>query len=239
MQCMSCVPLCARGAHHMEDGRHRVDLSVCQECDAMEACSKSCPTGALRLCGEEYTVEQLLERVLTDRAFYGGEGGVTCSGGEPLLRDDFLFEFLARCKGQGIHTCVDTTLNVEWERIGRLLPCVDLFLVDIKLMDDALHMEYTGAHGGLTVDNLRRLSERGKAVILRMPLIGGVNDSEGETRARRKLLGELTNVQRLDCFAVTGHAKAKYQALQREFVPFNQGVKLEELAESVKSALEA
>lgn len=237
IQCMECFSFCKRKAHRIVNGIHRTDLSLCRNCPRMEACSQSCPAGALRICGQEMETEEVLREVLADRDFYGKEGGVTCSGGEALLQDEFLLEFLPLCKGAGISTCLDTTLNVEWKRIERLLPFVDLFLVDLKFMDPEKHRYFSGTDGHLTAENLYRLSGEGKPVILRMPLLSGINDTKEEADKRKQLIEKLDNIQRVDCFAVTGHGAAKYRALQREFVPFNQGVDPEALAAEMKEKM--
>lgn len=236
--CKSCLSLCKRQAHGFENGVHEVELSKCRGCAEMEACSQSCPAGALRLCGEEMDASQVLSRVMLDRDFYGAEGGVTCSGGEALLQGEFLEEFLPLCKAQGISTCLDTSLNVAWERVERILPWTDLFLADLKFVEEEAHLRYTGKSGKQTIENLRKLSELEKPVILRMPLIAGVNDTPKEAEERKKLLNELSNIRRVDCFAVTGHGAAKYRALQRSFQDFNRGEDPERLAENMRKQME-
>lgn len=236
--CKSCLALCKRSAHRMDGGQHRVELALCRDCPEMAACAQGCPAGALQLCGQVMDAAQLLERVLADRPFYGKEGGVTCSGGEALLQDEFLMEFLPLCKENGISTCLDTTFNVDWERIEKLLPYVDWILADLKFMDDAAHRRYTGAEGTRTRENLKRLSKLGKRVILRMPLAAGVNDSPEEMEARREFLRTLPNVERVDCFAVTNHGAEKYRALQRQPVFFNRDMDLEALVKRAEDSLE-
>lgn len=234
IKCMSCFLICGRSAHRMENGEHKMDLSLCLGCSRMEECSLSCPAQALRLCGQEMDAETLLKEVERDKDFYGLDGGVTCSGGEPLLQDDFLLEFLPLCKEKGISTCLDTTLNVERKKVERLLPFVDLFLADIKFMDGKNHRVYTGTDGKWTVENLHFLSRVGKPVILRMPLIANINDTKKETELRKELLKSLSNVRRIDFFAVTNHGAAKYGALQRKQVLFNEDVDLQSLAKKMQ-----
>ena len=220
--CKACAALCGRNAHGWEAGRHSLALDRCRHCPKMERCAECCPAEAIRLCGRRMDTGEVLEQVLRDRLFYGTEGGVTCSGGEALLQDAFLAEFLPMCKREGISTCVDTTLNVEWETVERLLGCVDLFLADLKFMDPVLHRKYTGADGGRTLANLQRLSEAGRPVILRMPMAGGINDTGEEEAARKRLLESLSNIVRVDRFPVTDHGAAKYRALQRKCVFFEE-----------------
>lgn len=235
--CLCCLSFCQREAHKIEKGKHTIDLTICKTCTEKEKCTQVCPTEALRLCGQEIEAEELLKKVMVDRDFYGEEGGVTCSGGEPLLQEAFLQEFLPMCKEQGISTCLDTTLNVEWKKIDKLLPFIDLFLVDIKFMDKILHTKYTGMDGECLKQNLYHLSKLDKPVIVRMPLVFGVSDTGEEIEARRHFLTELSNVQRVDCFAVTNHAAAKYRALQRTYEYFNQGMDLDVLVEKINKKL--
>lgn len=221
--CRVCNDFCKRGAHRFGAEGHQMDLARCRKCPSMRECSELCPTEALRLCGKNMSAQEVLNAVMADRNFYGEDGGVTCSGGEPLLWDDFLQEFLPMCKNRGISTCLDTTLNVEWERVEHLLNWTDLFLVDVKFMNRENHILYTGVDGDKTIENLQRLAERKKPVIIRMPLLARVHETEEELCARRRLLEKLPNVLRVDCFAVSDHAAAKYRALQRNFVPV-QGI---------------
>lgn len=236
--CMACMDFCKRKAHMMEDGKHGFDPKHCTGCTEMQECSQNCPAEALCLCGKEMDAVQVLEKVLADRSFYGEEGGVTCSGGEALLQDEFLQEFLTLCKENNLSTCLDTTLNVAWERIERILKLTDLFLVDIKFMNPLTHMQYTQTKGELVIKNLRRLSEQKKPVILRMPLIAGFNNMQEEIEARRRLLKELSNVRRVDYFAVSNHGMAKYRALQRGFRAFNHNVDKKELVENMRKEME-
>lgn len=230
--CGTCVDFCRK------DARSPVDLTKCLSCEEKEICAEVCPAQALQVCGKRMTAQQVLFEVLRDRACYGEEGGMTCSGGEPLLRTDFLEELLPLCRKEGISVCMDTTLNVDWEKVEGVLPWTDRFLVDIKFMNEKNHIQYTGRDGRKTVENLIRLSEYDRPVILRMPLIAGLNDTEEEIAARRKLLERLHNVERIDCFAVTDHAAGKYRALQRNIERFSRDKDPETLAREMKRRLE-
>lgn len=217
--CGACRDACRQGAATAQG----VQVGLCAGCPDQAACAARCPSEALRLCGRQMTVEQVLEEVRADRAFYGGpeepvsrRGGVTCSGGEPLLQEAFVAQLLSACREEGFGTCVDTTLNLPWERVEAVLPVTDLFLVDLKLMDDALARQYTGQDSRLVRENLQRLAELSKPVILRTPLVKGVNDTPEEAGAREAFLAGMGNILRHDLFAVTDHGAKKYQALGRE-----------------------
>lgn len=140
-----------------------------------------CLNGAKEICGKEYTSDEVLREILKDKAFYdNSNGGVTFSGGECMLQLDFLCELLAKCKENDIHTAVDTAGNIPWEHFERVLKYTDLFLFDIKLFDAEKHKKYTGVDNKLILADLKKLFEAGANVCIRIPIIGGVNDSVEE-----------------------------------------------------------
>ena len=143
------------------------------------ACAEVCPAGALDLCGALYSVDELERLVLRDLDFYERSGGgVTFSGGEPILQKEFLLELMPRLKEKGIHLALDTCGEVSSEAIQALMPYTDLFLYDIKCMDSALHETLTGRRNERILENLRMLLEAGSSVRIRMPLIAGKNDGD-------------------------------------------------------------
>lgn len=147
-------------------------------CIACGECAKVCPTGAKALTGKAYTTEEMLFIALRESAFFGKNGGVTCSGGEPLLQIEGLTEFLSLCKKHNIHTAVDTALNVDWCNFEKIIPYTDLFLADYKHFDENEHIRYTGVSRRIIIENLKKLCENDVKVILRMPIITGVHDNE-------------------------------------------------------------
>ena len=149
-----------------------------QACSLCGACAETCPHDARSLCGREESAQALYELAEKDRAFYDASGGgVTCSGGECMLQVDFLSELLHRCHAAGIHTAVDTAGDVPWQSFETVLPDTDLFLYDIKCLDERRHVEGTGVSNRRILENLRRLSERAD-VLIRVPVIPGFNDGE-------------------------------------------------------------
>ena len=172
--CQSCVSACPQGALSLtQDGISRDDTK-CTDCGA---CMEACPAKAMAYSGRAYSLEELMQAVLRDEAFYKNSGGgVTCSGGEPLLRSHFLSAFLPRLKERGIHVAVDSAANVPWEAFEAVLPYTDLFLIDYKHTDDAVHKSCCGAGRELIAKNLEKLIRSGKAIWIRVPVIPGVND---------------------------------------------------------------
>jgi len=129
-------------------------------------------------CGREISPEELTEIILRDAAYYKRSGGgVTFSGGEPLLQHGFLFECLKLCRENGINTAVDTAGCVPFDKFEPLLPYVDLFLYDVKLIDETEHIKYTGVSNALILENLRKLADTGANVTVRTLLLPGINDN--------------------------------------------------------------
>jgi pyruvate formate lyase activating enzyme len=157
-----------------------IDRSLCNTCGD---CTKVCIYKALYLCGEDYTVDELLKRVSKDIPFYEQSGGgVTVSGGEPLSQPEFTRQFFKALKESGIHTGLDTTGYVPFKTIESVLPYTDLFLYDLKHMDSAQHNIATGVPNELILENAENIAQAGGAIQIRLPLIPYFNDSEENIR---------------------------------------------------------
>jgi pyruvate formate lyase activating enzyme len=172
--CLACVAVCPHGAQREAQGRHVMDQAHCQVC---QRCLPVCAYAALRLIGEERSVGEVLAEALKDRAYYERSGGgLTLSGGEPLGQFAFARDLLAAARAAGLHTCLDTTGFDRWEHLAALLPLVDLFLYDYKATDADEHRRLTGVSNGRILANLHRLYGQGAAIVLRCPLVPGIND---------------------------------------------------------------
>ena len=172
--CHSCVDACPIGALTALDGNISLDRRLCKSCGA---CSLKCPSGALSMTGRHVLVEDVMKEIAMDIPYYiESGGGVTLSGGEPLLQYDFVRELLSQCKESNIHTAIETTLDIEQEKLDLLIPLIDLWMVDVKTMDDKAHEIYTGGSNKKTLENLYHLATKTKAIIARTPVIPGVND---------------------------------------------------------------
>lgn len=177
---------------------------------------------------KQYSVKELVDIVSEDIAFYGDDGGVTCSGGECMLQSDFLLPFLKECKKLKINTAVDTSGCVPFENFMKILPCTDLFLYDIKCISPELHEEYTGVNNMRILSNLRGLFAMGANVIIRIPLIPGFNTDKSELLKIKEFLSEY-NPQGIEVLPFHTLGYAKYERLgieHKEFtVPDDETVK--------------
>lgn len=178
--CGECIAACPNGAHRRSSqGGVEFDRGRCRACGR---CAEACPSGALQVIGREMQAEEVGEIVARDIAYYRNSGGgVTLSGGEPLLQPGFAREILGLARRNGIHAALDTAGHVPWEDFDAVLPLVDLVLLDLKVMDPVLHRRLTGVSNERVLQNASLLSARifaqGGAWIVRLPVIPGVNDS--------------------------------------------------------------
>ena len=172
--CGGCQAVCSSGVHTVKD-EHLLDRTRCVSC---ADCANACPTGALEFCGRELAVEEILSVVQKDRAFYGEHGGVTISGGEPLMQKDASVELLRSCKALGISTAVETCGYVDEETLGAAIPFADLFLWDIKDTDDERHLRYTGVSHQKILKNLAFADANGAKIRIRCILVNGINTNE-------------------------------------------------------------
>lgn len=168
--------------------------------------------------GTFYTVETLTEELVRDRIFFEESGGgVTLSGGEPLMQPEFTCELLESLKKQGIHTAIDTCGQVRQEELEKTLPFTDFYLYDLKLMDEADHITYTGVSNRLIHDNLLFLVRSGKQVVIRFPVIPGITDTPKNTDLLKEFLMRLQpGVSVIHLLPYHSMAKPKYMRFNLE-----------------------
>ncbi len=213
--CETCLSACPQGAIALVDGEYVTDRSACTLCGN---CVDACTAEARQIVGREMTEGQVMAEVLKDLAFYDESGGgVTFSGGEALLQHHFLLALLKACRNAGIHTAVDTSGFATWAVIDQIRPYVDLFLYDLKALDDRIHRQYTGVSNALILSNLQRLSSLGHAILLRMPLIPGINDSPEAIRAAGELAASLPNLAGLEILPYHLAGVEKYRRLDIQY----------------------
>jgi pyruvate formate lyase activating enzyme len=213
--CQMCVQVCPNGAALQEGDRFFTQRSQCQVCGE---CTRVCYADGRQIVGKTWTVAEVMAVVERDRVFYDqSEGGITFSGGEPMMQIAFLEAMLSAAKADGLHTAVDTCGYAAWQSFEQVRQWVDLFLFDLKLMDDARHQQYTGVSNVRILENLRQLCALGHAVIVRLPVIPGINDDPENLAATGQFLAGLTGLRRVDLLAYHSSAEAKYDRLGKPY----------------------
>jgi glycyl-radical enzyme activating protein len=190
----SCIGACPVGAISVNKiGDYPVfDCSKCGTCDHF-SCTKGCYNGALRVVGGYVTVQELMDTVRRDRAYWGSGGGVTLGGGEPLAQPEFTLALLKELHDAYVHTAMETCANVPWARLEKALQYLDWIFVDIKHMDPEKHKQETSVTNELILRNIERIAALGGSprMIPRMPVVPGYNDSDNNVLAMAKFLGKI------------------------------------------------
>ncbi|MCJ7682666.1 MAG: glycyl-radical enzyme activating protein [Desulfobacteraceae bacterium] len=212
--CGACVDACVEGAISMsKEGRRGITRDRCTQC---LLCVDACIYGSLNVCGRYVGVEEVLEEVLKDSAFYKNSGGgMTVSGGEALSQTPFVTRLLKEAKREGLHTTIDTSGYVPWKEMKEVLRFADLVLFDIKHLDSEEHEKTTGVDNRQILDNLRRVS-REKEVWLRVPLIAGFNDSDAHID-NIAVLGRDMGVEKISLLPYHEGGKSKSEQLGRSY----------------------
>lgn len=208
--CGRCGETCQNRAHVFEI-EHTIDREKCITCGA---CVEVCGYDALELAGKEMTVDEVILEVLKDRAFYENSGGgLTLSGGEPLLQFDFSYELLRQARLNGINTCVETCGFASTEKIIKIAEVTDFFLYDWKLTDDRLHKEYTGVSNSLILKNLQMIDSLGAKIVLRCPIIPEINDTEQHFEGIARVANSLKNILRVEVEPYHSLGNEKYRKI--------------------------
>jgi len=190
--CGWCFRTCPQGAHAMDGEAHVLDRAVCAACGR---CAERCHAGALEIIGRDVTVEEVLDEVRRDAPFYETSGGgMTLSGGEPLMQPAFAEALLTAAKAEGIHCVMETCGQAVWSQFEKVRGLVDIFLFDIKETDPGRHEACVGTGNEIILSNLRKLSEAGSAIVVRLPIVPGLNDREDHFRKVETIVQSLAPV---------------------------------------------
>jgi pyruvate formate lyase activating enzyme len=236
LRCGCCAKACpARAITITEDARD-IDRAKCGRCIE---CGSACLNGAIHVSGETVEVDELVREVAKDELFFKNSGGgLTLSGGEPLLQWEFVAQVFEACKKRGIHTALDTTGYAAWEQLDAVLNYSDLVLYDVKHMDPEIHLRRTGVSNALILENLSKTARRVRTWI-RIPIIPGFNDTDSDLRRIVDYVAALP-VEKVSILPYHGWGQAKFEALGSEYPlteispPLDE--RIEEICTIVKSA---
>lgn len=230
-ECGTCSAVCPKKVE--VKGRVRQNADRCIACGR---CVRECPFDALSRLGEERTAEEVLDIVARDRKYFDKSGGgMTVSGGEPLLQPEFVSGLMEQAKEMGIRTALDTAFAVPYEAFEQVRPYTDLVLLDLKIMDEDMHKRYTGRSNRLILENARRLFAEGIRTQVRVPLIAGVNDSTENAGMLRDFLKDYDCVEevRLLPYHNMGLGKAAGLGIQMEEFAAPDNERIEKLRKIV------
>lgn len=229
--CRKCEAICPQAAiGEVSKGKDRIRRDDCNLC---KKCLDVCLPGAYRISGTVYESEELFRKVQRDKPFFGRDGGLTISGGEPLCQPEFVRELFSLCKEDGISTVLDTSGYGKWEDLENILPLTDLVLLDIKAMDNEVHQKWTGVSNQLILENAVRIAAK-VPVRISLPLIPGVNDDK-ENLLKTAEFACKNGVEWMDINPFHALGAAKYESLGLES-PYTQFRSMEK--EEVEQAAE-
>lgn len=217
-QCGRCAAACPKGAiTYDEDGCGVFDRAKCDVCDTHD-CIQACFHEGLGISGKYYTVDDLMKIFARDRQFWGATGGVTFSGGEPLLQKNFIKPVLRKCKETFIHTCIETTSYLPTSYYLDVLKDVDWLFTDIKHMNPQKHKELTGVDNSLILENIRQMasSDLDLFPVIRMPVVPGCNDDDENIRATARFMKEV-GLEVLNLLPFHRLGESKYRQLGRTY----------------------
>lgn len=216
IHCKKCIEVCPKQCNSCENNELKFQRELCNACGE---CTKICYAECRQIAGKEMSVDEVMEIVKRDLPFYKRTGGgVTFSGGEPMLQHDFLLTLLQKSKELQIHTAVDTAGNVPFEWFEQVKPFVNLFLYDLKIMDNELHKKYTGGSNIQIIENLKKLALDGSNdVYIRIPIIPDVNDNEANMKLTAEVLYGLKGIKLVELLPFHPLGEGKYHSMGMEY----------------------
>lgn len=213
-KCISCGE-CIKNCPLQQDNVSALHTSDCIHCFK---CVENCYPQALVKTGYEITVDELTNKIIKDKDVYLiSGGGVTFTGGEPLLQGEFLLKCLKQCKKHNIHIAIETALYACYDIIERLIPYVDLFFCDIKSINQIKHIKATGVSNRLILENINKLSQTTKELCFRIPIIPGFNDSQQDMNEIASFIDGLDNKHKVQLLEFHGYCINKYKSLNIEY----------------------
>ena len=213
--CGCCIRSCPQGALSFKDKHISIDRDKCQKCGK---CVNVCPTLALKLDGRKIHYKAAFAELMKDRDFFEGSGGgITISGGDPLVQHEFNYKLLALCKSNGIHTTIETCLYAPLEVVMKFSEVVDKFFIDIKILNPEKHRKIIGVDNSLILNNFEKLSVAGADICIRIPLIPGLTDSDENITEIVEYVYNVNRDIRVELLNYNPLAGNKYNSLHEEY----------------------
>jgi len=215
IECSECIKTCAKKALTLASRGILINRNKCNSCGN---CTQKCPLEALSIAGKPVTIDEILKETDKDMAFYEeSKGGITLSGGEPLLQPHFLNTLLKELNKKEIHTALDTSGYAPQHIVEKIRRKVDLFLYDIKTMDDTKHRKYTGVSNKPILRNLKTLAENGSNIVISLPIITNINDDEKNITKTVEFISSLRNVKHVTLLPYHKAGIDKYRNLGKQY----------------------
>lgn len=214
LRCGACAEACPQHAIHINE-IVETNLDLCDRCGT---CIEHCYADARDIAGQDVRVDDVVVEIEKDRSFYEESGGgITLSGGEPMMQPEFVFSLLKECQARGFHTTLDTCGYAPWQDFDQIRSHVNLFLFDLKIMDDANHVKYTGVSNDIILKNLQQLADLGENIVIRVPIIPGITNDEANMNSISEFVQKLPGDQSIDLLPYHHIAKDKYVRLQKTY----------------------
>lgn len=224
IHCNTCVNMCVDGGCRQKEQKISLDPDARED---WEKIIYECPAGAIEMDSKIYTISEIMDEIHKDEVFYRHGGGVTLSGGEPLVQCEFARNVLKECREQGIHTAIETALYVSDQALEAVIPYLSMAFVDLKLIDDEMHKTYVGVSNQRIKDNIRRIltSEIKEQVVVRTPMIPGITATKENIQGIAQFLSEIYPDVSYEILNYNPLAEAKYHLVDREYC-FKENPKL-------------
>lgn len=213
--CGNCMEVCPENAHIVFNSIHEIDF---ERCRLSGECIIACPSAALSIIGETMDLKSMMRVIMRDMDYYTESGGgVTASGGEPMMQPEFVYHLFSECRKAGISTCLDTCGYAAKDEMAKILSVTDHILYDMKIMDEARHIRYTGKENGPILENFLLLMSMEKQVTVRHVVIPGINDTEKEHKSLSLFLKDAGFRGLMELIPYHSFGKVKYKAIGMEY----------------------
>lgn len=235
-KCGRCESKCKISAIDM-NSYYRINKDKCIKC---KNCVESCLNGALVLEGKECSVEEVIKELKKDSIHYRrSNGGITLSGGEALLQPDFAVELLKECKSYGWHTAIETAMYVNSEAVKKVIPYIDLAMIDIKSINSKVHKKFTGVGNDIILNNIKLSDKLAKEIIIRVPIIEGFNADLESIKEIGEFSKALTKLKRIDLLPYHNYGESKYEAIGKDYLLRELKAPSENKMNTLKSLVES